>query len=83
MNAIESPLKTQLFTHFARVAKALVSPVRPELLEALAQSEHSVDELARGRSTHGQRLPPPGGGWKQAIPSGKPPTCPVARATRY
>ncbi|AGA33371.1 Transcriptional regulator, ArsR family [Thioalkalivibrio nitratireducens DSM 14787] len=47
MNAIEPSSKTQLFTHFARVAKALASPVRLELLEALAQSEHSVDELAR------------------------------------
>ncbi|TVP83883.1 MAG: ArsR family transcriptional regulator, partial [Thioalkalivibrio sp.] len=36
MNAIQSSLKTQLFTHFARVAKALASPVRLELLEALA-----------------------------------------------
>ena len=39
--------KNQLFTHFARVAKALASPVRLELLEVLAQGEHSVDELAR------------------------------------
>ena len=47
MNAIEPSSKTQLFSHFARVAKALASPVRLELLEALAQGEHSVDELAR------------------------------------
>jgi rhodanese-related sulfurtransferase/DNA-binding transcriptional ArsR family regulator len=47
MNAIESSSKTQLFSHFARVAKALASPVRLELIEALAQGEHSVDELAR------------------------------------
>lgn len=47
MNATEPSSKTQLFTHFARVAKALASPVRLELLEALAQGEHSVDELAR------------------------------------
>jgi DNA-binding transcriptional ArsR family regulator len=47
MNAIESSSKTQLFSHFARGAKALASPVRLELLEALAQGEHSVDELAR------------------------------------
>ncbi len=50
MNAIQSPLKTQLFSHFARVAKALASPVRLELLEALAQGERSVDELARAVS---------------------------------
>jgi rhodanese-related sulfurtransferase/predicted transcriptional regulator len=39
--------KNELFAHFARVAKALASPVRMELLEALAQGERSVDELAR------------------------------------
>lgn len=47
MNANGPSSKNQLFTHFARVAKALASPVRLELLEALAQGEHSVDELAR------------------------------------
>jgi DNA-binding transcriptional ArsR family regulator/rhodanese-related sulfurtransferase len=47
MNAPTSAPKSQLFTHFARVAKALASPVRLELLEALAQGEHSVDEAAR------------------------------------
>ena len=47
MSAIESSSKTQLFSHLARVAKALASPVRLQLLEALAQGEHSVDELAR------------------------------------
>jgi len=47
MNANGTSPKNQLFSHFARVAKALASPVRLELLEALAQGEHSVDELAR------------------------------------
>lgn len=47
MNASAPSPKNQLFTHFARVAKALASPVRLELLEALAQGERSVDELAR------------------------------------
>jgi len=47
MNASEPSPKDQLFTQFARVAKALASPVRLELLEALAQGEHSVNELAR------------------------------------
>jgi len=47
MSANQESPKNQLFTHFARVSKALASPVRLELLEALAQGEHSVDELAR------------------------------------
>jgi rhodanese-related sulfurtransferase/predicted transcriptional regulator len=47
MSARTQPPKSRLFSHFARVAKALASPVRLELLEALAQGEHSVDELAR------------------------------------
>jgi len=46
MNAHAAPAKQQLLTHFARVAKALASPVRLELLEALAQGERGVDELA-------------------------------------
>jgi hypothetical protein len=37
MNPIESSSKSQLFSHFARVPKALASPVRLELLEALAR----------------------------------------------
>lgn len=41
-----TPKKT-LFEHFARIAKALASPQRLEILEALAQGERSVDELAR------------------------------------
>ena len=39
--------KKRLFEHFARVAKAMASPNRLELLEALAQGEHSVDALAQ------------------------------------
>ena len=39
--------KKQLFTHFARIAKAMASPNRLELLEALAQGERSVDKLAQ------------------------------------
>ena len=38
--------KKQLFTHFARIAKAMASPNRLELLEALAQGERSVERLA-------------------------------------
>ena len=39
--------KKQLFENFARVAKALASANRLELLEALAQGERSVDGLAQ------------------------------------
>lgn len=39
--------KKQLFAHFARVAKAMGSANRLELLETLSQGERSVDELAR------------------------------------
>jgi len=42
-----SALKNLLYGQFARVAKALASPVRLELLENLAQGERSVDELSR------------------------------------
>ena len=34
--------KTALLTQFARVAKALASPVRLELVDLLAQAERSV-----------------------------------------
>lgn len=39
--------KKRLFEHFARVAKAMASPNRLELLEALAQGERGVDALAQ------------------------------------
>ncbi len=39
--------KKQIFTHFAQIAKAMASPNRLELLEALAQGERSVDKLAQ------------------------------------
>jgi rhodanese-related sulfurtransferase len=39
--------KKKLFEQFARVAKALASPNRLELLETLAQGEKSVDALAQ------------------------------------
>ncbi len=44
--AVISP-KKRLFENFARVAKALASANRLELLEALAQGERSVDGLAQ------------------------------------
>lgn len=39
--------KQQLFTQFARVAKALANPNRLELLEFLAQGERTVESLAK------------------------------------
>lgn len=39
--------KNQLYEQFARIGKALSSAHRLELLEVLAQGEHSVEELAR------------------------------------
>jgi rhodanese-related sulfurtransferase/DNA-binding transcriptional ArsR family regulator len=41
------PPKKRLFEHFARVAKAIASANRLELIEALAQGERSVDALAQ------------------------------------
>src|SRR5438876_11188208 len=39
--------KNQLYEQFARIGKALSSAHRLELLEVLAQGEHSVEALAR------------------------------------
>ena len=39
--------KTALLAQFARVAKALASPVRLELVDLLAQAERSVEDLAK------------------------------------
>lgn len=39
--------KKKLYEHFARVARAMASPSRLELLEALAQGERSVEGLAK------------------------------------
>jgi rhodanese-related sulfurtransferase/DNA-binding MarR family transcriptional regulator len=39
--------KDQLYEQFARLGKALASPHRLELLEVLAQGEHSVETLAQ------------------------------------
>lgn len=41
------PPKKRLLEHFARVAKAMASANRLELIEALAQGERSVDALAQ------------------------------------
>jgi rhodanese-related sulfurtransferase len=40
-------LKTQLYTQFARIGKALASPARLELLDLLAQGERPVEGLAQ------------------------------------
>lgn len=47
MSPNSSSPKARLFEQFARVAKSLGSPQRLDLVEALAQGERSVDELAR------------------------------------
>lgn len=40
--------KNQVYAQFARITKALSNPHRLELLDLLAQGEHTVEELARG-----------------------------------
>lgn len=48
MNSLEKrQFKQQLYTHFARLGKALANNHRLELLELLAQGERSVENLAR------------------------------------
>jgi rhodanese-related sulfurtransferase/predicted transcriptional regulator len=42
----EASPKKQIFTHFARIAKAMASANRLELLETLAQGERPVEKLA-------------------------------------
>src|SRR5438105_14012471 len=44
---VGDPAKTDLFDSLARVGKALASGKRLELLDLLAQSERSVEALAR------------------------------------
>lgn len=44
---VSDALKKQLLAHFARLAKAMASANRLELLEALAQGERNVDTLAQ------------------------------------
>lgn len=43
-------IKSQLYTLFSRVGKAVSSPARLEILDLLSQSERSVEELARAAS---------------------------------
>lgn len=43
---MKKPFKKQLFTYFAQVAKALSNENRLEILEFLAQREHTVENLA-------------------------------------
>ena len=46
MSTDTAAIKEELYQHFARVTKALASPRRLELLEALAQGERNVEQLA-------------------------------------
>lgn len=46
-HATKREFKQELYTHFARVGKALANNHRLELLELLAQGERSVEHLAR------------------------------------
>lgn len=46
-SAGEGPTKQEVFDHLATVAKALSSGRRLELLEVIAQGEHTVEELSR------------------------------------
>src|SRR5215813_3769555 len=43
--------KSRLYAQFARVGKAIASPLRLELLELLAQGERTVDSLAEELAT--------------------------------
>src|SRR5437660_12842185 len=48
MNANEKRIfKNQLYEQFARIGKALASPLRLELLDVLAQCERTVEALAQ------------------------------------
>jgi DNA-binding transcriptional ArsR family regulator len=46
MSSAHRHFKDRLYAQFARVGKALASPLRLEMLELLAQSERAVDSLA-------------------------------------
>ena len=46
MTASEREFKLQLYDQLARVSKAISSPRRLELVDILAQGEHTVEELA-------------------------------------
>jgi rhodanese-related sulfurtransferase/DNA-binding transcriptional ArsR family regulator len=47
MNKERRPLKTELFEQFARVGRAVSAPLRLAILDVLAQSERTVEEIAR------------------------------------
>src|SRR2546425_12382402 len=50
--------KNQLYEQFARIGKALSSAHRLELLEVLAQGEHSVEALAQETGMAGAKSSP-------------------------
>jgi rhodanese-related sulfurtransferase/DNA-binding transcriptional ArsR family regulator len=47
MNSRVRQFHTQLYGHYARIGKALASPVRVEILDVLAQGPRTVEVLAR------------------------------------
>ena len=48
MNSIpKRPLKAELFEQFARVGRAVSAPLRLAILDVLAQSERTVEDIAR------------------------------------
>jgi DNA-binding transcriptional ArsR family regulator/rhodanese-related sulfurtransferase len=50
MNMSRHGIKSRIYEEFARIARALASPQRLEIVELLSQSERSVESLARALS---------------------------------
>lgn len=46
MASVAREFKSNIYTQFARIGKAFANPVRLELMDLLAQTERSVEELA-------------------------------------
>lgn len=47
---MQRQLKSELYAQFARIGRAIASPVRLEMLDLLAQAEKTVEEIARAGS---------------------------------
>ena len=47
MNSAKRPWKAELFEQFARVGRAVSAPLRLAILDVLAQSERTVEDIAR------------------------------------